>query len=258
MPSQITKTIIELLRHMHPAPEWAIFAELRSCTGYSAPERYIDFYAISLWKKRRYAKIAYEIKSTRGDFLRELDHPSKRETAEDVADECYFAMPVGLVKADEMPESWGLIELKSNGLRVKKRAMQKEIEQSLPYPFILSLARRLSDPESTLEPALWLRLGQELDEESLLLAAAPNLEAHDKDIERNAVREFRKGDEFARLAAAQGVITKSLGWRYTDPKLLAEWFAENLGKPKIELDWQVKNQLHALRKSIDAILEGEE
>lgn len=251
---QTTRQIIELLRHRHSPPEWAAFAELRSQTGYGG--QYLDFYAMNMWASNRHIKIAYEVKSSRGDFSRELNQPKKREFAETVADECYFAMPSGLVQTDEIPEGWGLVEMTSGGLRIKKRAMQRRVEQ-LPHLFVLSLARRVADPEPELPPVIWLNAGQELNEEMLVEAAIGSLDDFKAKHERQVIQEFRRSDEFSRLKAITNVVERHLGWTFSEPSKLDEWFKENIDRERIELDWRTRGLLQQLKQNVDEILESE-
>jgi len=220
--AQVTRQIVELLRQRHVAPEWASFVELAVSTGFA--RRYLDFYAMNCWKSKRFLKVAYEVKASRADFAKELTQPLKRKDAEELADECYFACPVGMVQPDEVPEGWGLIEMTSGGLRVKKRAMQREVEV-LPLEFVMSIARRSSDPEPELPKAVWLYAGQELTEEMLLEVATEHLDAHDQEVKIAAVGEYRRSDEVKRLRDLADVVMRYLGWGYSDPEKLRQWFS---------------------------------
>lgn len=213
--------ITALLQHRHAAPEWGNFVQLPSNTG--GINRYLDFYAINLWHSKRYLKIAYEIKVSRSDFNHELDNPLKRRFAETVADECYFAMPINMVSPDEIPQGWGLIEMNKGGLRVKKRATQRAIE-NLPMSFIASLARRLSDPPQQLPAATWLLAGQEIDQARLTSAANEQAAIELALAKRDAVFDFQRSDEFKKLRRLAEIIQLRIGWSCaSDPKLFSDW-----------------------------------
>lgn len=139
----VSSQILDLIRIKHPAPEWAVFGEMRSQTGFGN-ERYLDAWCMNTWKGKRFRTIAYEVKVTRADFEREIENPTKRERAEELAGECFFAVPAGLVAADEVPEGWGLVVVQSNGLVVKKKARQRKVKQ-WPTNFIAMIARRSAD-----------------------------------------------------------------------------------------------------------------
>ncbi len=252
--SNQTRKIIELLRDKHGGSEWANFVELNVRTGGSSGR--IDFFAFNLWPSKRFLKVAYEIKVSRADFAREMADPLKRESAERLADECWFAMPVGLVKPDEVPEGWGLIEMVSNGLRVKKRAKQRKVE-TLSMPFIASLARRSSDPEPELPKAVWLYAGKEMDEGEMVKTLHERASWEIVQARRKALAEGRKEAKDSLLPARRirDLIIDRLGHHYGEPKILARWLDENLNSDPIVLDWRIKEELRQLQKKIDSVLQ---
>ncbi len=98
--------------------EWALFFELRSGTGRknkalrkTEPHRYIDAFALNLWPSKKHRKIAYEIKVSRADFLKELKSPEKRQWAIEISNQFYFIAPQGIIMDDELPEACGLLEV---------------------------------------------------------------------------------------------------------------------------------------------------
>src|SRR5579862_2430119 len=145
--------IIGLLQSTYPEPEWATFAELRAGTGYSNDQR-LDLFVLNLWPSKQYRSLAIEVKVSRSDFKRELKDPGKRVFAETVAHECYFAVPVGLVRKDEIPEGWGLYEVTRGGIRTAKMATQRT-PAPWPMSFMASLARQSADRTPRLKKAAW-------------------------------------------------------------------------------------------------------
>ena len=104
--------IIEMLKKKYSAnrDEWVFFSEMRCGTGYKKDaERRIDFWALNCWKGHQ--RIAYEIKVSRQDFLKELKDPKKRRMALLFSNEFYFIAPKGLIKVEELPPECGLIEV---------------------------------------------------------------------------------------------------------------------------------------------------
>lgn len=173
-PDDATQRLLWLLKARHPTDrhEWATFEELRSCAGFG-DARYIDFLAMHTFEGGRgrgggLKAVAYEIKTSRADFGREIKKPEKRAFAESIADECFFAMPAGLVRVDEVPDGWGLIEANKAGLRVIKQPLQR---QPGPWPrtFVAMMARRMADPPlPKAPPKLWRFVGQELSLDDVL------------------------------------------------------------------------------------------
>lgn len=85
--------------------------------------RTLDAMAVNCWKSRGYVIHGYEIKVTRKDFLRELQDPGKHETFYTWVDKFILVTPHKLIRPDELPARWGLMELDANGrwLRMTKR-----------------------------------------------------------------------------------------------------------------------------------------
>lgn len=192
----------ELLAARHQAPEWATFLELRNQTGYGRQERRFDVAAFNLWPSRRQWRVVYEVKRSRGDFLRELAAPEKREEAERYFHETWIATAHGVCSADEVPDGWGLIVATKDGtkLRTVRAARQREPEE-IPYTMMLSLLRRTADTLHELRGHHTVRYaGRELSEDdfrALLEAEA----SHVRDLletERRVVRQERKELDSAR------------------------------------------------------------
>lgn len=164
-----TERILCLLERRFPAPEWASFRELPDGTG-SAMRRRLDFYALNTWPSKGFRSVAVEVKISRADFRRELAHREKRQPAEQRANECYFAVPHGLVKVDEVPEGWGLFTADAGGLRLRKNAQWREMEH-LPRAFVAQLARSGPAAPDAGSKKLWSYVGRELTRDDLLAIA---------------------------------------------------------------------------------------
>lgn len=126
---------------------WIFISQVRNHTGYyGGREQYIDGYAINLWPGRRIQAIAFEIKVSRADFLKEMKDPQKRQCAMDHSNEFYFVVPVGMLKVEEIPEDCGLITVKRMdtliGLHTEKKApIRPRFE--MDWSFFTGIARKL-------------------------------------------------------------------------------------------------------------------
>jgi hypothetical protein len=80
------KDVWDMLRERHPAPEWAIFFEVANGLGVS-DRRYADAVAMSLFPSRGLDVHGFEVKTARGDWLRELKNPKKADV---IASYCDF------------------------------------------------------------------------------------------------------------------------------------------------------------------------
>lgn len=197
-PDGETQRLLWLLKARHPTEngEWANFSELRSCVGFG-DARYIDFLAMHTFQggrgdNRGLKAVAYEIKISRSDFAREIKRPEKRAFAESIADECFFATPAGLLRVDEVPDGWGLVEANKAGLRVVKHPLQR---QPGPWPraFVAMIARRVADPQlPAAPPKLWRFAGRELSLDDVLALVADHLPLAAQKIARETIERERK------------------------------------------------------------------
>lgn len=111
-----TAEIMEALRYRHQGD--MLFPELRGGAGYGGQSnRYIDAWAMCVTPSKGNPRTAYEIKTSRPDFLRELKKPAKRKAALLFSNQFYFATPTGIVKPEELPPEAGLIEVRDLGPR---------------------------------------------------------------------------------------------------------------------------------------------
>lgn len=162
------KDIIPLLRKRHStknwdAPRWVFFEELRVGTGHNVnewrfvmedgkwrkqfkdgfnPEQRIDAWAMSAWKSDKYKSIAYEIKVSRTDFLREIAEPEKRATAMRFSNQFYFVAPDGIIKPSEVPEGCGLLLIRDGKVSISVGAPSREIAEPT-WAFYAALVRSL-------------------------------------------------------------------------------------------------------------------
>ncbi|KKL28949.1 hypothetical protein LCGC14_2370020 [marine sediment metagenome] len=106
----------ETHRNLPYRESWAFFDELRVGTGFGhGSEQSMDAFAIALWPSKHWASHAYEIKTSRADFTRELRTPVKRRPALRYSNLFWFVTPEGLVKPEEVPIEAGLIEVRWRG-----------------------------------------------------------------------------------------------------------------------------------------------
>lgn len=197
-PDGETQRLLWLLKARHPTAnaEWATFTEMRSCVGFG-DSRYIDFLALHTFEGGRgggrgLKAVAYEIKISRSDFAREIKRPEKRAFAESIADECFFATPAGLVRVDEVPDGWGLIEANKAGLRVTKHPLQR---QPGPWPrsFVAMMARRVADPPlPAAPPKLWRFAGRELSVDDVLALVSDHVPMAAQKIARETIERERR------------------------------------------------------------------
>lgn len=128
-----------MLLKRYAAPEWALLEEVAPATG--GGTRYADAIAVNLWQSRGHAIHGFEIKVSRGDWLRELKQPEKAEPLYRYCDHWTIVAPRGIVKDGELPSTWGLLELRKTGL-VQIVASPRLEAQPITRAFFASLMRR--------------------------------------------------------------------------------------------------------------------
>lgn len=151
-PAKITaKDINAALKVKYPRPEWCIFFEVSAGTG-SHANRYADAVAMSIWPSRGYRIHGHEVKVSRSDFMAEMKDPTKADDVGRYCDFWWLVTPAGLVKPEEIPSTWGLMELTGAGMRVKVQAPQRDAA-NMDRGFASAMIRRAADMESALVQA---------------------------------------------------------------------------------------------------------
>lgn len=135
--------ILAALRERYAAPAFALFPHVRNRTGYGNVTRTADAIVMSLFPSRGLHISGIEIKSSRGDFLRELAEPDK---AEEIARHCdYWILAIGdrdIVRTGELPATWGLLAPAAGKLKMVAEPKPLGERGDVPRPFLAALLRR--------------------------------------------------------------------------------------------------------------------
>lgn len=111
----IAKTIIALLRERHSI-DHVFVEELRGGSGYGGDsERRMDAWAMHHHPSKGNKRVAYEVKVSRRDFLKDIKDPLKHRPALIFSNEFFFVAPKGMIKAKELPLFAGLLEVEETG-----------------------------------------------------------------------------------------------------------------------------------------------
>lgn len=124
-------------------PEWVFFEEVSVATGFASKR--MDAWAVNCYPSKSELR-GFEVKVSRGDFLKELKDPNKRKHAMSLCDRFYFVTPRGLIKLNELPAGCGLIEWTGRVLRTVVQPQDANLKV-LPVWFVMSLARRVRKRE---------------------------------------------------------------------------------------------------------------
>lgn len=146
-----TADVMERLRSRHAAPAWAFLESVRNGTGYSRSPRTADALAMSLYPSRGLHLHGFEVKVSRGDWLREVRDPEK---AEAIARHCHYWWVVateGVVDDDllgpEIPTTWGYMLADKDGIKVVKQATLMEAKP--PDHLLLAAILRVTAAHAT-------------------------------------------------------------------------------------------------------------
>jgi hypothetical protein len=100
------RTLLDALAGKFAAPAYAMLEHVPNSTG--RVDRTIDAVTMGLWGSRGHDFDGYEIKVSRSDWLRELKRPEKADGWR--FDHFWLVTPLDLVKIEEVPTAWGLLE----------------------------------------------------------------------------------------------------------------------------------------------------
>jgi hypothetical protein len=114
-------------------------------TEVTAPEsnRRADAVHVGLWQNRGAGRIdVCEIKTSRSDFLRELDQPAKAEAWWPYCTAFWLVVPhVSIAGPSDLPPGWGLMVPPGRGRRFKVVVKPEERTPRLTVPLLLTLLK---------------------------------------------------------------------------------------------------------------------
>lgn len=119
--------MLEALAKHYAPPDWAFFPHVNEGTGRNLG-RVVDGLAMSLWPSRGLHLHGFEVKVSRGDWLRELKDPSKADGWFEACHGWWLATPPDVVKRADLPPGWGHVVVKPEGeVRVSVAAEAREV-----------------------------------------------------------------------------------------------------------------------------------
>lgn len=136
--------VFAALETVHPGPDkWTLVPHLPDATSFDKV-RTVDAMAFGCWRSVGIAVHGYEIKVSRGDWLREVNDPEKSLGFSNRCNYWWIAAPAGIVKLEELPATWGLREVAktADGYSVKiRRQSTFNPNPVFTMPFVVALAR---------------------------------------------------------------------------------------------------------------------
>ncbi len=225
-----SQALFNLLRDRYPEKEYALLGQVRNVTGFGSRIRTADAIAMSLWPSRGLLIAGFEIKISRSDWRREMVAPEKADEIAKHCDQWWVVAPDGIVPADEVPATWGLLEAGAKGLRVA-RAAQVELKAGVvDRDFLAAILRRVqAQPVEDVEREIKAETDRRVEA----------LRSLDMD---GAARLRRAVDEFERASGVQ----------------INEWSGGNIGEAvrlvQAGADWKMRAALRALTQQAEALI----
>lgn len=143
--------VMAALAKKYCAPAWAFLPQVPDGTG-SHKTRTADAMAMSLYPSRGLHIHGFEIKTWRGDWIRELRDPKKADGFCARCDFWWIATLPDIVREGELPPTWGLMVMDARGMVVKQPAPPLS-PVVLDRTFLAAILRRASEdvtPKSTI------------------------------------------------------------------------------------------------------------
>ena len=142
--------LLRLLGQRYQAPEWAFLQHVADATGWKKG-RTLDAVAMSLWPSRGLELHGFEVKVSRGDWLRELRKPDKADGWALRCHRFWLVAPAEVVLPIEIPALWGLIEQKGRKLQMVREAPARPVEP-LSWERMAALLRGVQQAQSGMVP----------------------------------------------------------------------------------------------------------
>lgn len=102
------KDLRSRLANSFRAPEYAYLPQVRNGTGFQSTVRTADALVLSLWPSRGLDLMGFEIKVSRGDWLKEKKNPEKAEEIIQYCDRWWIVTSNELIiREGELPANWG-------------------------------------------------------------------------------------------------------------------------------------------------------
>jgi hypothetical protein len=123
----------------------AVFTEMNTYSG-EIPD--------AIGWKRSGRSLLIECKAYRGDFLADSEKEFRRNPLVALGSERYYLAPPNTIGINEVPEDWGLLELRGNGIRVVKPARpRKDLRSDLAVKYeLMFLIQMLNRVQIRIDP----------------------------------------------------------------------------------------------------------
>lgn len=145
-PKLTTADLQALLVARYPADRYALFFDVPDNVGTNQHRR-ADAIAIGCWSSVGRLIEGFELKVSRGDWLKEFANVSKADPFIERCDKWWLVTSdAAIAKPEEIPACWGWMSVTKGGLRVQRPAQRlPNDEATVNRLFMIGLLRKVSD-----------------------------------------------------------------------------------------------------------------
>lgn len=264
--------LLALIRARYQGPEWAVLDELHDGTGGSSTRRF-DALAFNCWPSRGFIRLGFEIKVTRGDFARELGDHAKRAALEKHCHEVYFVVAPNICAPRDVPEPWGLLEVRGERLHCTRKAQHRKVGVADEALAVCAI-RRLSEAAEQTEKRTYRFAGEEVTQADInerVVSMMSGARDHIERIRADAAKEHEEA-KAVRLAAERDAAAWSKIWQQlqaaalgrqpwhhataSGPPPTTEQLREAIAQVRAQGAAGVENDLRSLHGRLGALLEA--
>lgn len=140
-----TTNAIELLKNKYSLPEFMSLTNVWN--GNNEEKRFADFFAFRLYKPHEI--YGFELKSSKSDWKRERDNPRKSTWFTETCHRFWLvSTKKNIVKENELPTNWGLIEIDDKEISVLVPAPLVNNTEQVPISFLGVIMKHLCNEMS--------------------------------------------------------------------------------------------------------------
>jgi hypothetical protein len=149
--------LVKLIRQRYPLDRpngfqtHVVLEQVPDGTGMYAGH-HIDVAVFDLWPSKGLLRSAFEIKVSRSDFIRELQHPNKYKWVLEAFHEFWFVAPRDVIQLEELPVNVGWLCPRGKKLVVKRHAVQNpnpKLDDLLLAAFMRAAAKEIARVNSS-------------------------------------------------------------------------------------------------------------
>lgn len=230
--------LLQAVRTRYAPPEWHCEDEV------TLAGRRLDVVALNMWSARRHTVVGFEIKVSRGDWMRELTSFQKAEQWIAVCDSFYVVTPPKIIRSDELPEGWGHLELCGSRMYTRRVAHIRPPSTTFPREVAARFITRLVQGRDSFRRETEYTIRREIEDRERK-AAREKVEQERTTAEAELVR---KAEQYDKLITA---LDLRYEWKPEDRIIRAVRLVAGL-----RLDLHVAGRITALAERVDADLKA--